>query len=97
MGMERHEVPTVFVRGVAAPSDVGYADQRLQAVLLECPCAVRYAVLWIATDGVDGIEVEIEIGSADAPISARAVGTKLCDTADACLELLVDQLTATLV
>ena len=88
MGMERHEVPTVFVHGHAAPSDVGYVEDRLCAALHDT--VVRYLVLRI--DTVGGAAVEIEAGIATGPIGARASGPSVRAAGDTCVGLLLQRL-----
>ena len=76
MGMERHEVPTVFVHGHAAPSDVGYVEDRLCAALHDT--VVRYSVLWIDTVGGAAVErATARIGETFEALEARGVAERV--------------------
>jgi hypothetical protein len=102
IGMQRHEVPTVFVHGRANAPDVRYVEDRLASALLLAP-AVRYTVLWIEAATVP-VRVEIEAGTVGTTV-ATWVGTPVnacCDGAtvraagDACIALMLRRLSPVL-
>jgi hypothetical protein len=91
MGMERHEVPTVFVRGGAAPDAVRDVEASLVAALARTR-RVTYSVLWIEADTPGEIAVEIEVGTTAGPVGARAEGSALRATGAACIAMLGERL-----
>jgi hypothetical protein len=90
MGMERHEVPTMFVHGHTAPADVQYVEETLCAALL-CSPAVRYSIVWIEAAALP-VSVEIEAGVSTGTIDARREGTSVRNAGDACVAALVRSL-----
>ncbi|MCU1430376.1 MAG: hypothetical protein JWL83_4376 [Actinomycetia bacterium] len=96
MGMERHEVPTVFVRGAAVPGEVAYAERELRLALLSAR-AVSFVVLSIDTEGVDPAVVAVEVGIDGEDIEARAAGATVRIAADLCIEDLIAHLARSLV
>jgi hypothetical protein len=94
-GMQRHEVPTVFVHGHAAPADVREVEEHLWVALLRAP-ALQYSVLWIETSTVE-IRVEVEAGLRSGVINARGDGATVGAAGDNCIRRLMEQFSAVLV
>ncbi|MDQ1521623.1 MAG: hypothetical protein QOI55_2696 [Actinomycetota bacterium] len=80
----RHEIPTVFVHGHAAPNDVQYVEQQLIVALLNSS-AVQYSVLWIDTVVSTDVAVEIEAGLVTGTVGSRVTGTSVRAAGDACI------------
>jgi hypothetical protein len=83
MGMERHEVPTVFVRGHADPRDVQYVERQLCNALREAR-PVSYTVLYIDATPTRAV-VEIEAGSVDGTVAERAEADTVRQAGDSCI------------
>jgi hypothetical protein len=90
--MARHEVPTVFVHGPAAPGDVRAVEEQL-ADALSSLVGVRYTVLWIDTTSTPAA-VEIEAGTAQGPINVRATGPDVRELGTACVDALTQRFDA---
>ncbi len=90
-GMQRHEVPTVFVHGAAAPADVQYVDDQLCTALLAAP-AVHYSVLRIDAAVPGASIVEIEAESDLGRIDARCTGVDVRSAGDASIADFVERI-----
>jgi hypothetical protein len=95
MGMERHEVPTIFVRGFASPLEVAYADRALQVALLRAR-TVRYVILWVDVEGASPALVEIEVETDDSLVNASATGATVRAAADRSIAKLIADLARSL-
>jgi hypothetical protein len=81
-GMHRHEVPTVFVHGAAAPVDVQYVEEQLCMALLAAR-AVHYSLLRIDAAVPGASIVEIEAAVEGGSIDVRCTGTDVRSAGDA--------------
>ena len=90
MEMERHEVPTVFIRGHADPSDVAYVEAALCVALRSAP-PLQYTVLIIDATTPHAV-VEVEAGSLGGALEARGEADTVRRACDACIGAFVDQL-----
>jgi hypothetical protein len=87
--MQRHEIPTVFVHGSAAPEDVRYAEDLLCDTCGQLP-SINYSVLWVdaamSLDNAFEMVVEVELGLGGDIISSRGAGATVRVAADVCMD-----------
>jgi hypothetical protein len=81
--LQRHEVPTVFVRGTVVPDDVQHVEDMLSAALFAAP-DVHYSVLTIEASP-DLVRVGVEAGVGADVVDEIGTGTTVRAAGEACM------------